>query len=215
MKKIYILAFGVSLAIIALGCSQSSGEDGGDRTARDTTESQQATTTGPTTRTTQEETTIEQKTTTEEKEQGNAGQNSEDQQRDGDRNNNDQQEGSQQNQGGGGQVEITMNAPPGQQNQQAQQQGQQNLQPVTVRVTGTEGLAFTGMVGSSQGLKQVEGNVPNKYEVSFGGTAVTAAIRKKEQGRGTLKVEIVRDGRVVASEESSAATGVVNLVWKP
>lgn len=214
MRKIYILTFGILVAIIALGCSQSPGEDGGNRTAGNTAETQQATT-GPTTRTTQEETTVEQKTTAEEKEQGNAGQSSEDQQRDSGQDNNDQQESGQQNQGGGGQVEITMNAPPGQQNQQAQQQGQQNLQPVTVRVTGTEGLSFTGMVGSSQGLEQVEGNVPNKYEVSFGGTAVTAAIRKRERGQGALKVEILRDGRVVASEESSSATGVVNVVWAP
>lgn len=214
MRKIYILTFGVSLAIIALGCSQGSGEDGGDLTARDPAKTLQATTTEATIQTTQEETTVEQETTAEEKEQGNANQNSEAQQSGG-QNNNGQQEDVQQNQGSGGQVEITMNAPPGQQNQQPQQQDQQPQQPVTVHVTGTEGLAFTGMVGSSQGLERVEGTVPNKYEVTFGGPAVTAAIRKKERGRGALKVEMIRDGRIVASRKSSSATGVVNLVWRP
>lgn len=93
--------------------------------------------------------------------------------------------------------------------------GQGELGTVTVRVTGTEGLAFTGRVGSARNLRSVEDSVPQEYELPFGGSAVTATVRKQEPGPGTLEVEVIREGEVVDSRESTAATGVVNLVWTP
>ncbi len=44
---------------------------------------------------------------------------------------------------------------------------------------------------------------------------MTAAVRKQEPQEGTLGVEVVRDGRVVATGESSTATGMVSVVWTP
>lgn len=93
------------------------------------------------------------------------------------------------------------------------QQGEQ--QTITVRITGTEGLAFAGRVSSAQDRRRVQGSVPEEYEVPFEGAAVTAAVRKQEPSAGTLGVEVVRDGRVVASRETSTSTGVVNVVWTP
>ena len=82
-----------------------------------------------------------------------------------------------------------------------------------MRITGTEGLSFAGRVGTAQDRRRVQGSVPEEYEIPFEGAAVTAAIRKREPGSGTLGVEVVRDGRVVASRETSTSTGVVNVVW--
>ena len=102
----------------------------------------------------------------------------------------------------------------GQQNQQ-QQQGQQPQQTITVRITGTEGIPFSGRISSAQDVQRVEGSVPKNYEIAFEDAAVTAAIRKQEPKQGTLKAEVVRGGEVVASRESSSATGVLNVVWTP
>ncbi len=92
---------------------------------------------------------------------------------------------------------------------------QDEQQTITVRITGTEGLSFAGRVGTAQDRRRVQGSVPEEYEVPFEGAAVTAAVRKREPGAGTLGVEVVRDGRVVASRETSTSTGVVNVIWTP
>ena len=95
--------------------------------------------------------------------------------------------------------------------QPSDQQGEQQL--ITVRITGTEGLSFAGRIGTAQDRRRVQGSVPEEFEVPFEGAAVTAVVRKQEPGGGTLRVEVVRDGRVVASRETSTSTGVVNVVW--
>ena len=102
------------------------------------------------------------------------------------------------------------------QGQQQGRQGQQGHQEtIIVRVTGTEGLSFSDRVGSTQDLQRVEGSVPEEYEIPSRGAAVTATIRKQQPGQGTLGVEVVRDGRVVADRETSAAPGILNVVWTP
>lgn len=90
---------------------------------------------------------------------------------------------------------------------------QDEQQTVTVRITGTEELSFAGRVGTAQDRRRVQRNVPEEYEIAFEGAAVTAAVRKREPGAGTLGVEVVRDGEVVTSRETSTSTGVVNVVW--
>ena len=185
------------IAVAVFGCSQSSNGDGGDQTSESQTEAtKRETTTQSTTKATTQEakTTTGRKTTT-------AEENAEQQEQDG------------QNQGG--QVEITMQGGPGQQNQQQEQQQQGVQQTITVRITGTEGLSFSGRVGNTQKLRRVEGSVPEKYEIPFGGAVVTASVRKQEPGGGTLGVEVIRDGKVVAGQESSAKTRVVNVIWTP
>ena len=192
-----LMASGILVAIMALGCSQSPEEGGGDQTS----EGQAATTRGGTTAqatiqaTTQEATTGRKATAGQETASS--------------RENASQRQNNSQREGGGGQS--------GQQSQQQQrdQKSQQSQQTITVRVTGTEGLPFSGRVGSTQGMRRVEGSVPEQYEIDFGGVAVTAAFRKQEPGQGTLRAEVVRGGEVVMSRESSSATGVLNLIWTP
>jgi len=82
-----------------------------------------------------------------------------------------------------------------------------------VSITGTQGLSFTGRVGSAQEMKRVEGSVPKKYEIPSEGAAVTVTIRKDEPGEGTLGVEVVRDGQVFVSRETSSVPGVINVIW--
>lgn len=90
---------------------------------------------------------------------------------------------------------------------------QSDQQTITVRITGTQGLTFAGRVGTAQDLRRVQGSVPEEYEIPFEGAAVAASVRKQEPQEGTLGVEVVRDGEVVASRESSTLTGVVNVIW--
>lgn len=71
------------------------------------------------------------------------------------------QQNNSQREGGVRQTESTMQ-------QQQNQQDQQSRQTITVRVTGTEGLPFSGRVGSVQGMRRVEGSVPEEYEIAFG-----------------------------------------------
>ncbi len=181
----YLLAFGILLAVMAVGCAQSPGEGGGDQTSEDGTTVTQAGTTA------QEETTVGEETTND-------------------------QESTSQRAYGGGQIEITMQGQgQAQRRQDAREEAPASQQTITVRIMGTEGLSFAGRIGSAQALRRVQGSVPEEYEIPFEGVAVTAAIRKQEPGRGTLGVEVVRDGKVVASQETSAATGLVNVVWSP
>ena len=85
----------------------------------------------------------------------------------------------------------------------------------TVRVAGTEGLSFVGNVGSGQELRQVKGTTPEEYELPLkpGAEIVTASIRKQQPQDGDIKVEVLREGQVVTSEESSGSVGMVNVIW--
>ncbi len=87
-------------------------------------------------------------------------------------------------------------------------------QTVTVRITGTEGLAFAGRAGSDQDVRRVQGSVPAEYEIPSSGAAVTVEIHKRQPGGGTLGIEVVRDGRVIARQTVSTTAGEINIVWK-
>lgn len=126
-----------------------------------------------------------------------------------------QQQGQQQRQQDQQQQQAQQQQNQQQDQQQRNQDQQQDKQTITVRITGTEGLAFSGRLGSAQDLRRIEGSVPKEYEIPFGGAAVTATIRKQQPGPGTLGVEVVRDGEVVADKETSSTTGVLNTFWTP
>ncbi len=83
----------------------------------------------------------------------------------------------------------------------------------TINVSGTSGLEFSGYYmtvtdGHISTWKLVEGKVPGQYSVS--GHIVSCTIRKKTE-KGTLSVQIVKDGKVVSVSETAAAYGSVNL----
>lgn len=208
----YLMMFGILLAITTFGCSQSSEEGGGEQNSKDQTMTTQAGTTmqeatqeaaaggNTAARSTQDIEDGAQEQSTKEQPSQQQRQQAE-QQAEQQRQQAQQQQAQQQGQ---------------QQSQQQQQQNQQDQrQTIIVRITGTEGLSFSGRVGSAQELKRVQGSVPKEYELPFRGAAVTAAVRKQEPGRGTLGVEVVRSGEVVASKETSSTPGILNVVWTP
>ena len=203
LRLSYLITFGVLLVAIVSGCSQGAGE--GEQTSED----RATTSAGTTAQSTVRETTAAGGGTTAQGVQE-----------------------TPQEKTGEGQPSQQQRQQAEQQRQQAQQQQQQNQQKSkparptatksasptagrNVRITGTKGLAFSGRLGSAQELKRVEGNVPKEYELPFRGGAVSAAVRKQEPGQGTLGVEVVQSGEVVASQETSSVPGILNLVWTP
>lgn len=84
---------------------------------------------------------------------------------------------------------------------------------VTIKVSGTEGLIFTGYysivaTGSTPKPINVKGSVPAEYP---GKGVMGLCLFQKASGDGSLKVQILKDGKVVAEGESAAPEGVVTL----
>lgn len=82
----------------------------------------------------------------------------------------------------------------------------------TLRVTGTPGTRFSGsyMTFTARGSKSqsVEGTVPEEYQLK--GSIISCAFQKQEEF-GILRVEIIKDGKVINQSETSAAYGVVSV----
>ena len=83
----------------------------------------------------------------------------------------------------------------------------------TIRVSGTSGLDFSGSysamkAGISSSSETVYGVVPTQYWAN--GAAVSAAFQKQSES-GTLKVQILKGGKVVKEEQTIAAYGVVSV----
>ena len=85
-----------------------------------------------------------------------------------------------------------------------------------IKVSGTTGLEFSGtyMVVTSGGQstsKSVDGVVPAAYSVK--GNIVSVVFQKQTES-GTLKVEILRGGKVVNSSDTTAAYGAVAVATR-
>ncbi len=114
-------------------------------------------------------------------------------------------------QGGGDEGEQTNEPPP------------EAATSAIVRISGTEGLAFTGNYGVvEEGLESVEGRLgatPTDYEVPINNGPVNfdaiSAVFEKQGAEGDLKVEILVDGEVVDSGETDAENGVVSVDYSP
>lgn len=85
----------------------------------------------------------------------------------------------------------------------------------TIRVSGTAGTPFSGtyavvsLAGDSV-AQTVSGSVPAEYNAGRGNFATVTF--EKGAGSGTLRVEILKGGRVVGTSETSAPFGSVELV---
>jgi hypothetical protein len=83
---------------------------------------------------------------------------------------------------------------------------------VTVRVSGTAGIAFTGSClsvnASGSRSATVEGAVPAQYE--YGGTIVSCVFQKQGVG-GTLTAQITAGGQTLVEDSTSAPFGVVSV----
>ena len=116
---------------------------------------------------------------------------------------------------------IPLPTSPGPRNTAAQQPPRETARDV-VRVSGTQGTEYSGVYGgAAAGTTTVEGTLgaePKEYQVEIGDGAsgdISAAFKKTRSGAGTLKVEIVADGEVVAERETSEELGTVAASWSP
>ncbi len=93
---------------------------------------------------------------------------------------------------------------------------------VVVRVSGTEGTAYSGDYGSIEGtLQPVDGALgdePTEYEVEVEegvSDGVIAGFQKTQPGGEKLKVEVLADDQVVVESTTYAEFGVANADWIP
>jgi hypothetical protein len=91
---------------------------------------------------------------------------------------------------------------------------------IAIRVSGTEGVAYSGIYGTITGEPQIVddtlGGEPTEYEVEVGGgdpSGVTAGFQKTQPGTGALKVAILADGEVVSESTTYAELGTANVDW--
>ena len=90
---------------------------------------------------------------------------------------------------------------------------------VVLRISGTPGVQFSGNYTTPQGSHDISGTLgtaPTDYKLGGEGVAgmsvVTANVQK--QGTyGTLKVEILKDGQVVQSAETTATNNAVSVTY--
>lgn len=83
----------------------------------------------------------------------------------------------------------------------------------TIKITGTEGLSFSGhyaiVVGDNlPSPVNVRGTAPAEYK---GKGVVAICFFRKLTEHGSLKVEIVKDGKAVSESETSAPFGFVSM----
>ena len=87
----------------------------------------------------------------------------------------------------------------------------------TIRISGTEGLEFSGEYGATladgrvkggKESKSVDGVVPTEYTIT---AEVVWCSFTKQSEAGTLKVEILKDNEIVAESSTSIPYGVISL----
>jgi hypothetical protein len=84
---------------------------------------------------------------------------------------------------------------------------------ITIKVSGTDGLMFSGYysivaTGSSPKPINVKGSVPSEYQ---GKGVMGLCVFQKASVDGSLKIQILKDGKVVAEGDSAVPEGVVTL----
>ncbi len=90
---------------------------------------------------------------------------------------------------------------------------------LVLRISGTPGVGFSGNYTTPQGSQNFSGTLgaaPTDYELGGEGIAgfnvVTVNVQKQGTS-GTLKVEILENGQVVQSAETSATNNTVSLTY--
>jgi hypothetical protein len=93
---------------------------------------------------------------------------------------------------------------------------------VVVRVSGTEGVAYSGNYGTLEGPAEIVddaiGAEPTDYEIEVqegGSDGVFASFRKTEPGQGELRVQTVADEKVVVESRTLAELGAADVAWLP
>ena len=88
---------------------------------------------------------------------------------------------------------------------------------LVLRISGTPGVDFSGNYTTPQGSQNFSGTLattPTEYELggeAFAGVNVVTANVQKQETYGTLKVEILENGQVVQSAQTTAANSPVSV----
>jgi hypothetical protein len=100
--------------------------------------------------------------------------------------------------------------------------GKAGASDVVVRVSGTQGTSYSGTYGTARKVQTVSattlGSEPTDYELGVieeEAGVVNATFTKGEPGRETLRVEVLVDGEVVTTSETTAELGSVIVNWAP
>jgi hypothetical protein len=93
-------------------------------------------------------------------------------------------------------------------------------QTITIRVSGTPGMSFSGNYGTLDSSRSVDGTTPDSFEVEVKTgflefDSVSAVMQKQEQGSEELTVQMLVDGEVVKEQSTTAQFGVVSLNYLP
>jgi hypothetical protein len=90
---------------------------------------------------------------------------------------------------------------------------------LVLRISGTPGVQFSGNYTTPQGSQNISGTIgttPTDYGLGGEGVAglnvVTVNVQKQGMG-GTLRVEILKNGRGVQSAETNATNNAVSLTY--
>lgn len=96
-----------------------------------------------------------------------------------------------------------------------------NTRTVTLRVTGSSGVQFSGSANSLEGSHTFDGVVPADYRVEVRANPLVAdflyaTVQKAVDDGKELRLQILDDGRVVKEGSTAEARkGVVSLIWYP
>ena len=82
---------------------------------------------------------------------------------------------------------------------------------VEIRVEGTSGIPFSGNYGDLGSSKSVDGTVPKTYTIEDPEGDIISAVFQKQGKSGELIVKLVKDGKVIKTESTTAEYGVVSV----
>lgn len=96
--------------------------------------------------------------------------------------------------------------------------GEQDSQTVVARVSGTEGLKFSGNVSTLDSGRSVDGTVPDEYgfkdvDTSSLSTDTVSIVMQKKGRPGEMVCEIVVGDEVVKESSTTAEFGTCDLTW--
>ena len=93
---------------------------------------------------------------------------------------------------------------------------------IVLRLSGTPGVKFSGSYTTPAGSQNVSGTLgaaPTDYDLGGKGIAgvnvVSANVKKQPGKNGVLKVEVLKNGQIVQSQETNAASDTVSVTASP
>jgi hypothetical protein len=73
--------------------------------------------------------------------------------------------------------------------------------------------SWQGSIGSSGSQRSIQGSGSESYDVDA--DIISAVVQKRDNGRGTLTVEIREGGEVERAQSTSAQYGTVSVSYRP